>query len=142
MQTDILLVEDNPNDIKLTERAFKKSNLTNKLAVVTDGEAALAYLFAKSNDEYHNPLPVIILLDLKLPKIDGLEVLARIRAEERTRYMPVVILTSSREQEDLLKSYELGVNSYIRKPVDFNQFVEAVQTLGLYWAVLNESPYK
>lgn len=138
----ILLVEDNPSDIKLTQRAFKKSNLMNDLVVAMDGEEALDYLFSKDGDDYRNPLPVLVLLDLKLPKLDGLEVLARIKAHERTELLPVVILTSSREQEDVCRSYKLGVNSYIRKPVDFNQFVDAIKNLGLYWLVLNENPYR
>lgn len=133
----ILLVEDNPNDQLLTQRAFKKSNLGNELVIVNDGEEAINYLFGSENSE-PQPLPVLILLDLKLPKVDGLEVLERIRSHERTRLLPVVILTSSKEQDDLIRSYSLGVNSYVRKPVDFNQFVEAVQQLGLYWLVLNE----
>ncbi len=137
----ILLVEDNPNDRLLTQRAFKKSNLGNELIMVNDGEEALTYLFG-TNDVEPQPLPVLILLDLKLPKVDGLEVLQRIRADERTQLLPVVILTSSKEQDDLVRSYKLGVNSYVRKPVDFNQFVEAVQQLGLYWLVLNESLLK
>ena len=137
----ILLVEDNPSDTRLTIRAFKKSNISNELVVVEDGEEALAYLLEKDeNGAYRNRLPVLVLLDIKLPKIDGLEVLARIRQEARTELLPVVILTSSRQQEDLVRGYKLGVNSYIRKPVDFNQFVDAVQQLGLYWLVLNESP--
>lgn len=138
----ILLVEDNPSDIKLTKRAFQQANLRNEMQVAIDGVAALDFLFSKVAEEYQNPLPVLVLLDLKLPKVDGLEVLERIRAEVRTALLPVVILTSSKEQEDLLKSYRLGANSYIRKPVDFTQFVEAVQQLGLYWMVLNESPLK
>ena len=138
----ILIVEDNPNDIRLMQRALKKNNLQNELATAIDGEAALEYLFAEEGDKYINPLPVLMLLDLKLPKVDGLEVLEQIRKHERTQVLPVVILTSSREQEDVLSSYKLGVNSYIRKPVDFNQFVEAVQQLGLYWLVLNQNPYK
>lgn len=138
----ILLVEDNPSDVKLTQRAFKKSNLSNELVVAGDGEEALDYLFGRDSEGvYRRSLPVLILLDIKLPKIDGLEVLARIRSEERTQMLPVVILTSSREQEDVVKSYQLGVNSYIRKPVDFNQFVDAVQQMGLYWLALNESPF-
>ena len=138
----ILLVEDNPSDIRLTERAFKKSNLVNRLAIVKDGEQALDYLLGKVGDDYQNALPVLVLLDIKLPKIDGLEVLEKIRSSDRTKMLPVVILTSSREQEDVLRGYELGVNSYIRKPVDFEQFAEAIQHLGLYWLILNEGPYK
>lgn len=135
----ILIVEDNPSDLKLMQRAFKKSNLTNNLEIAIDGQEALDFLF---EPEHQNELPVLVLLDLKLPKVDGLEVLQAIRENEKTQMLPVVILTSSREQEDIVKSYKLGVNSYIRKPVDFNQFVEAVQHLGLYWMVLNENPYK
>lgn len=142
MNQMILLVEDNPSDIKLTKRAFKKSNLTNELQVVNDGAEALEFLFTQENGEYKNPLPILVLLDLKLPKVDGLEVLERIRREERTALLPVVILTSSKEQEDIVQSYQLRANSYIRKPVDFDQFVEAIQQLGLYWMVLNESPFK
>ena len=138
----ILIVEDNPSDLKLMERAFIKSNLKNELAVATDGEAALDYLLGKDGDSYRYPLPVLVLLDIKLPKLNGLEVLERVRRHERTQMLPIVILTSSREQEDVARSYQLGVNSYIRKPVDFNRFVEAVQQLGLYWLVLNESPFK
>lgn len=139
--SQILLVEDNPNDQLLTQRAFKKSNLGNDLVMVSDGEEALIYLFGTATIE-PRPLPVLVLLDLKLPKVDGLEVLQRIRSDERTQLLPVVILTSSKEQDDLVRSYKLGVNSYVRKPVDFNQFVEAVQQLGLYWLVLNESLLK
>ncbi len=137
----ILLVEDNPNDQLLTQRAFKKSNLGNELVIVNDGEEAINYLFGTDATE-PQPLPVLILLDLKLPKIDGLEVLERIRSNDRTQLLPVVILTSSKEQDDLIDSYRLGANSYIRKPVDFNEFVAAVQQLGLYWLVLNERPIK
>lgn len=138
----ILLVEDNPSDIMLTRRAFKKSNLLNDLDVVTDGEEALEYLLGKHGDQYYHDLPLVLLLDIKLPKIDGLEVLERLRQHERTELLPVVILTSSREHEDLIRSYKLRVNSYIRKPVDFNQFADAVSQLGFYWLVLNESPFK
>lgn len=134
----ILLIEDNPDDEALTLRALKKNNIMNKVIVVHDGAEALDYLFGP--DFANNPIPQIILLDLKLPKVDGLEVLRRIRADERTKLYPVTILTSSREEQDLLTSYNLGANSYIRKPVDFNQFIAAVQQLGLYWLVLNELP--
>jgi two-component system, response regulator len=137
----ILLVEDNPNDRILTQRAFKKSKLGNDLITVNDGEEALHYLLGTDNVE-PQPLPILLLLDLKLPKVDGLEVLEKIRLHERTRLLPVVVLTSSVEQDDLFRSYSLGVNSYVRKPVDFNQFVEALQQLGLYWLILNESPLK
>ena len=140
----VLLVEDNPDDEMLTIRAFQKSNFRNEVDVARDGAEALDYLFATGAHVDRNPddLPHLILLDLKLPKIDGLEVLERIRANDRTRYLPVVILTSSKEQDDLIRSYANGANSYIRKPVDFNQFFQAVQQLGLYWLVMNESPYK
>ena len=137
----ILLVEDNANDRLLMERAFKKSNLTNELIAVRDGQEALDYLFGTDQVE-PGELPVLVLLDLKLPRVDGLEVLATIRKNERTELLPVVILTSSKEQEDLVYSYKLGVNSYIRKPVDFNKFPEVVQQLGLYWLLLNESPIR
>ena len=135
----ILLVEDNPEDVKLTRRAFQKSNVANELVVVNDGVAALQYLRNASRSKEQD-LPAMTLLDLKLPKLDGLEVLREIRADERLRLLPVVILTSSKEEQDIVHSYGLGANSYIRKPVDFDQFVEAVQQLGLYWLVLNESP--
>jgi len=140
--TIILLVEDNPDDEALTLRAFKKSNLRNEVVVARDGVEALDFLFATGAyaDRDVNLLPQLILLDLKLPKIEGLEVLRQIRADERTKLLPVVVLTSSKEQEDLIRSYSLGANSYIRKPVDFTRFVEAVQQLGLYWLVLNELP--
>jgi two-component system response regulator len=133
----ILLIEDNPEDIKLTQRAFKKSNLTNELVVMMDGIEALKYLRAASAAKN---LPTVTLLDLKLPKVDGLEVLKQIRADEQLRLLPVVILTSSKEEQDILRSYGLGANSYIRKPVDFDQFVNAVHQLGLYWLLLNEPP--
>lgn len=138
----ILLVEDNPDDQALTLRALKKNNIANEVVVVEDGALALEYLFGTGKfagrDAYDRPS--LVLLDLKLPKIDGLEVLAKIRADERTRMMPVVVLTSSAEDSDLLKSYQLGVNSYVRKPVDFAAFVEATRQLGVYWLILNEQP--
>lgn len=138
----ILLVEDNPDDEALTIRALNKNKIANNLAVVRDGAEALDFLFCTGAFSNRDPLemPEVILLDLKLPKVDGLEVLRRIRADERTRLLPVVILTSSKEEQDLLKSYSLGANSYIRKPVDFSQFVEAIHQLGMYWLVLNEAP--
>jgi two-component system, response regulator len=138
----ILLVEDNPDDEMLTIRALKKNNVFNEVVVARDGVEALDYLFGTgihAGRDPNNP-PALILLDLKLPKIDGLEVLRRLRADPRTRRLPIVILTSSKEEQDLFKSYDLGANSYIRKPVDFDQFVEAVRQLGLYWLVLNEPP--
>ncbi|QQS37464.1 MAG: response regulator [Ignavibacteriales bacterium] len=138
----ILLVEDNPDDIVLTKRALAKNNIKNELVVAGDGVEALDYLFAKNKYENRDmyELPTVVLLDLKLPKMDGLETLKRIRSNESTRLLPVVILTSSKEEQDILSSYGLGANSYIRKPVDFNKFVEAVQNLGLYWLLLNENP--
>lgn len=138
----ILLVEDNPDDEILTIRALKKSNILNEVMVVRDGVEALDYLFGTGPyaGKDSNPLPQLILLDLKLPKVNGLEVLERVRTHERTRLLPVVILTTSDQERDLVDSYRLGANSYIRKPVDFYQFVEAVKQLGLYWLVLNESP--
>ena len=134
----ILLVEDNPDDEALTLRALRKNNILNEVAVVHDGQEALDYFFGAGASE--NQAPAVVLLDLKLPKVDGLEVLRRIRADERTRMQPVVILTSSKEEQDLVNGYRLGANSYIRKPVDFGQFMEAVRHLGLYWLVLNETP--
>lgn len=138
----ILLVEDNPYDIELTLRAFEKSNIVNELVVVRDGKEALDYLFAAGTYAGRDlsDVPEVILLDLKLPKVDGLEVLRRIRADERTRRMPVVVLTSSSEEKDIVTSYELGANSFVRKPVDFAQFTEAARQLGLYWLVLNQAP--
>ena len=140
----ILLVEDNPDDEALTMRALSKNNIGNELVVARDGAEALDFLFCTGAYAGRDPrdAPQVVLLDLKLPKVDGLEVLRRIRANERTRLLPVVILTSSKEEQDLITSYSLGANSYVRKPVDFNQFVEAVRQLGLYWLVLNEIPPK
>ena len=140
----ILLVEDNPDDEALTLRALKKNNISNDVAVARDGVEALDYVFGTGAHAGRDLaiMPAIILLDLKLPKIDGLEVLKRLRADVRTKLLPVVILTSSREEQDLINGYRLGANSYIRKPVDFGQFVEAVRQLGLYWLVLNEAPPK
>ena len=141
-EIEILLVEDNPNDVELTLRALKKHNLANKVHVVKDGAEALEYIFATgayaSRDINHNPK--VILLDLKLPKLDGLEVLRRVKSNERTKTIPVVVLTSSREERDLVESYRLGANSYITKPVDFDKFVEAVSELGLYWLLINQPP--
>ena len=138
----ILLVEDNPNDEALTLRALKKSNILNPVIVARDGAEALDYLFARGAHQDRKPAgnPEVVLLDLKLPKLDGLEVLRQIRASERTKLLPVVVLTSSVEEQDLLRGYALGANSYVRKPVDFNQFVDAVKQLGLYWLVLNQRP--
>jgi two-component system response regulator len=143
METEtILLVEDNPDDEALTLRALKKNNITNKVVVARDGAEALDYLFGtgKFAGRDISSQPQVTLLDLKLPKIDGLEVLKRLRAEERTKLLPVVILTSSIEEQDRLRGYGLGANSYVRKPVDFDQFMEAVRQLGLYWLLLNERP--
>jgi CheY-like chemotaxis protein len=138
----ILLVEDNPDDVQLTKRALQKNNISNQLEVVHDGVEAMNHLLNAASGDNSSPLPTVILLDLKLPKMDGLEVLKRIRADERLKRLPVVILTSSKEEQDILKSYDLGANSYIRKPVDFEQFNEAVRQLGLYWLLLNEPPPK
>ena len=138
----ILLAEDNPDDVQLTLRALKKSNILNEVIVAQDGVEALDYLFGtgKYAGRDTSILPQVILLDLKMPKMDGLEVLHRIRGDERTKLLPVVVLTTSSEDRDRVESYKLGANSYIRKPVDFNQFAEAVRQLGLYWLVLNEAP--
>jgi two-component system response regulator len=132
----ILLIEDNPSDVDLTRRALERSRIANDLVVAEDGEAALEYL--RREDLYE--LPALALLDLNLPKLSGLEVLRQIRADARTRRLPVVILTSSKEEQDLAAGYDLGVNSYIRKPVDFKQFAHCIEQLGLYWLVLNEQP--
>ena len=136
----ILLVEDNPNDEALTLRALRKKNLVNEIFVVRDGAEALDYLFCTGSyaDREADDLPTVVLLDLKLPKVDGLGVLRRIRADEKTRTLPVVVLTSSDEDRDLLECYRTGANSYVRKPVEFDRFTEAVQQLGLYWLLLNE----
>jgi two-component system, response regulator len=136
----ILLVEDNADDEELTLRALKKNNIHNEVVVARDGEQALDYLFGTGaySGRDLTMMPQLILLDLKLPKIDGLQVLQRLRADRRTRLLPVVILTSSKEQQDLMTGYSLGANSYVRKPVDFGQFIEAVKQLGLYWLILNE----
>ena len=138
----ILLVEDNPDDVALTLRSLKNNHIANEVAVVTNGAAALDFLFCRGPYEERSPedVPDLVLLDLNLPKVNGLEVLREIRGHERTRLLPVVILTSSREERDLIESYSLGANSYVRKPVDFEQFSEAVRQLGLYWLVLNERP--
>lgn len=142
--TDILLVEDSPDDAELTIRALKKNNLANKLVHVSDGEEALDYLFARGifSQRTIGNGPRLILLDLKLPKVDGLEVLREVKGNPLTAATPVVVLTSSKEERDIVDSYKLGVNSYIVKPVDFRQFVDAVKDLGMYWLVLNESPLK
>lgn len=136
METTILLVEDNPDDEELALRALRKNHLANGVHVARDGEEALAYFF----EGEPRALPQVVLLDLKLPKVDGLEVLRRLRADDRTRLLPVVILTSSREERDLVEGYRLGANSYIQKPVDFEQFTQAIGQLGLYWLVLNQLP--
>jgi len=139
----LLLVEDNPDDELLTIRALRRHNLANDIVVARDGQEALDYLFGEGEyaDRERAELPQVILLDLKLPKVDGLQVLERIRGDPRTRSVPVVVLTSSNEEGDIVRSYHLGANSYVRKPVDFEQFVEAARQLGLYWLVLNEVPY-
>ena len=138
----ILIVEDNPDDEALTMRALKKNNIGNHVVVVRDGAEALEFLFCTGAYASRDPndMPQVTLLDLKLPKVDGLEVLKRIRADERTNLLPVVILTSSKEEQDLIGSYEYGANSFMRKPVDFDQFADSVHQLGLYWLVLNEVP--
>ena len=138
----ILLVEDNPDDVELTMRAFKKNAILNDIVVVRDGAEALEYFFGPKGCAINGckDLPAVVLLDLKLPKVDGVEVLRQIRANENTKLVPIVILTSSKDQKDLIDGYTLGCNSYIRKPVDFNQFIEAARQLGLYWLMLNEQP--
>ncbi len=142
LHAEILLVEDNPQDVELTLRSFRKNNVTNRVVVAQDGAEALEYLFA--TDRYAgrsvSDIPKVILLDLKLPLVNGIEVLRRIKSDDRTKRIPVVVLTSSREEPDIAACYELGVNSYIVKPVDFQQFTEAVRNTGLYWLLLNEPP--
>jgi two-component system response regulator len=139
---EILLVEDNPNDVELTLHAFQKKRLANSIDVVRDGAEALEYLFATGRYSTRNPLdvPRLILLDLKLPKLSGIEVLRRIREDPRTRMIPVVVLTCSREEKDLVETYRLGVNSYIVKPVEFDKFTDVVEQLGYYWLLINEQP--
>ena len=138
----ILLVEDTPDDVKLTLRALQNCNIANKVVVAGDGLEALNYLLGAGAHAGRDlsDCPAVVLLDLKLPKIDGLELLRRMRADHRTKLLPVVVLTSSKEEQDIVTSYDLGANSYVRKPVDFTQFAEAVRTLGLYWLLLNEAP--
>jgi CheY-like chemotaxis protein len=138
----LLLVEDNLSDVELTKRALSREHIANEMVVAGDGQEALDYLLGKGGvvGPETAPLPTLVLLDLKLPRVDGLTVLRAIRKNERTRRLPVVILTSSNEEQDVAASYDLGVNSYIRKPVDFLQFAEAIRTLGLYWLVMNEPP--
>ena len=140
----VLLVEDNPNDAALTLRALKKNKILNEVQIVRDGAEALDFLLCRGKHAGRDRglMPAVVLLDLKLPKLSGLEVLQRLRSEERTRLLPIVILTSSKEEQDLIDGYKFGANSYIRKPVDFTQFTEALRQLGLYWLVLNEPPPK
>lgn len=140
--TEILLIEDNPEDVEITLRAFQKQHIANKIHVVRDGEEALECLFSTGRYEKRNPChnTRLILLDLKLPKVDGLEILQKCKTDPRTKHIPIVVLTSSREEQDLAKSYNYGVNSYVVKPVDFPQFSDAVRQLGLYWMLLNQMP--
>ena len=141
---EILLVEDNPQDAEMAIRALKKNNLANNVLLVTDGEEALDFIFARGAYSGRNieSGPKVILLDLKLPKVDGLEVLKVVKSDERTKIIPIIALTSSSEEKDIIESYRLGVNSYIVKPVDFDKFVEAIKGLGLYWLLLNQSPIR
>lgn len=141
-EVEILLVEDNPNDAELAIRALKKHNLANKVYVVKDGVEALDFIFGTGTYSHRdvNDKPKVVFLDLKLPKVDGLDVLKKIKSDERTKTIPVVVLTSSTEERDIIESYQLGVNSYIVKPIDFDKFVDAVSELGLYWLLLNQPP--
>lgn len=138
----ILLVEDNPDDVELTVHALKRNNIANPIMIVRDGQEAIDYLFyqGKYSGAQHE-LPNVILLDLKLPKVDGIEVLEKIKNDRKLKLIPVVVLTSSKEENDVIKSYDLGVNSYIRKPVDFDQFVDTVKQIGFYWLLINEQPH-
>lgn len=139
VEQTILLVEDNPDDVALTLRAFQRNNIANNIVVARDGAEAIDYLFGQGDHDGRDvsDVPQLVLLDLKLPKISGLDVLRRLRADERTKYIPVVILTSSSEESDLITSYDLGANSFVKKPVDYDEFVEAARQLGLYWLVIN-----
>ncbi len=141
-EVEILLVEDNPTDAELTMRALKRKNMANQVVWVKDGAEALDFIFATGIYSDRNPedLPKLILLDLRMPKVDGLEVLQKIKAEEKTRQIPVVVLTSSNEDRDIVESYKLGVNSYVSKPVEFDEFIDAVSTLGFYWMLINNPP--
>ena len=141
-EVEILIVEDNPNDAEMALRALKKNKLSNKVLLINDGAEALDFFFARGKYEAvkNDIKPKVVLLDLKLPKVDGLAVLREIKSSERTKMIPVVVLTSSKEESDMVESYKLGVNSYIVKPVDFDKFVEAVRNLGMYWLLLNELP--
>lgn len=142
MNKTILLVEDNPDDVKLTLRAFKRNHMLNPVVAARDGVEALDFLFARGAyaERAGKPLPTLIILDLKLPRLDGLGVLKAVRGDERTRLIPVVILTSSKEEQDLIHSYSLGANSYVRKPVDFAEFLEAARILGIFWLMMNQPP--
>ena len=139
---EILLVEDNLNDAELAIRALKKSGVANNIFVVNDGQDALDFIYCKNKFENRKPNnnPKVILLDLKLPKVDGLEVLRTLKRDEEKKIIPIIVLTSSQEEKDIIKSYKLGVNSYIQKPIDFDQFIEAVKTIGMYWLLLNQLP--
>lgn len=141
-EIEVLLVEDNETDAELTIRALKRKNLANNLVWVKDGEEALEFIFAtgRYSEREIQDLPKLVLLDLRMPKVDGMEVLRRIKADSRTNKIPIVVLTSSKEDKDIVESYNLGVNSYVSKPVEFDEFTEAVSTLGLYWMLLNKSP--